>query len=79
MSLGQRSSAGKEFHCTGAENLKDRFRIQNEHVYAICCRPDVGDDVISVENVNTFEGYSVINLESAGSSFLPWYSQKIIS
>ena len=27
---------------------------QNEHVYAICCRPDVDDnDVISYENVKT--------------------------
>ena len=26
---------------------------QNEHVYAICCRPEGADDVISSENLNT--------------------------
>ena len=38
---------------------------QNEHVYAICCRPDVAGDVISGENVKTIEGYAVLNYEVA--------------
>ena len=28
---------------------------KNEHVYAICCRPEVRDGVISGQNVNTSE------------------------
>ena len=31
---------------------------QNEHVYAIYCRPEVTCDVISGENVKTIEGYA---------------------
>ena len=38
---------------------------QNEHVYAICCRPEVAGDVISGENVWTIEGYAVLNFEVA--------------
>ena len=30
---------------------------QNEHVYAIFCRPEVAGDVISAGIVNSFEGY----------------------
>ena len=30
---------------------------RNEHVYAICCRPEVGDDVISGVDVETFRDY----------------------
>ena len=33
----------------------------NEHVYAICCRLEVGDDVISGHNVKTVEDY-VLNM-----------------
>ena len=40
---------------------------QNEHVYAICCRPEVAGDVISSENVKTIEGYAVLNFEVASS------------
>ena len=29
---------------------------QHEHVYAICCRPEVGDDVIYARNLISFEG-----------------------
>ena len=36
---------------------------QNKHVYAICCRSEVAGDVISGENVNTIEGYAVLNFE----------------
>ena len=35
----------------------------NEHVHAICCRPEVDGDVISSENVKTIEGYAVLNFE----------------
>ena len=41
---------------------------QNEHVYAIYCRPEVVGDVISSENVKTMEGYAVLNFEVASSS-----------
>ena len=37
----------------------------NEHVYAICCRPEVAGDSISSENVKTIEGYAVLNFEVA--------------
>ena len=43
---------------------------QIEHVYAICCRPEVDGDVISSYNVKTSEGYDVLNLEvTSFSSF----------
>ena len=35
---------------------------QNEHVYAICCSPEVDDDVISGEDAETFPEYVRINL-----------------
>ena len=38
---------------------------QNEHVCVICCRPEVTGDVIYGENVETVEGYTVLNLEHA--------------
>ena len=38
---------------------------QNEHVYAIGCRLEVADDVISGENVETIKGYAVLNFEVA--------------
>ena len=42
--------------------------IQNEHVYAICCWSEVAGDVISGENVETIEGYAVLNFEFANFS-----------
>ena len=36
---------------------------KSEHVYAICCRPEVAGDVISGENVKTSRGYAVLNFE----------------
>ena len=36
---------------------------QIEHIYAICCRPEVAGDVISIGNVKTIEGYAVLNFE----------------
>ena len=38
---------------------------QNEHVYAICCRPEAAGDVISRENVKTIERYVALNFETA--------------
>ena len=36
---------------------------KNEQVYTICCRPEVAVDIISGENVNTTEGYALLNVE----------------
>ena len=41
---------------------------KNEHIYAICCRPEVAGDDISRENVNTIGGYALFNVEVANSS-----------
>ena len=41
---------------------------QNEHVYAICCRLEVDDAVISGQNVKTLEGYVMVNFEIVGFS-----------
>ena len=38
---------------------------QNLHVYAICCRPEVGGEVISGGKIRTIEGYAVLNFEVA--------------
>ena len=38
---------------------------QIEHVFAICCRPEVADDVVSGDNVKIIEGYAVLNFEAA--------------
>ena len=38
---------------------------QNDHVYAICCRPEKAGDVISDENA---EGYAVLTFEVASFS-----------
>ena len=49
----------------------------NEHVYAVCCRPEeVGGNVIFSENVKTIKGYAVLNFEVARFSSL-WDIQKI--
>ena len=39
---------------------------QNEHVSAICCRPEVAGDDVSGGDVKTNEGYAVLNFEVAG-------------
>ena len=55
---------------------------QNEHVYAICCRPEVACDVISGGNVKTIEGYAVLNFEVVSFSTASVVSEifkKIIS
>ena len=41
---------------------------QNEYVYAISCRLEVGDDVISGEIVKTIDGYALLNFEVASLS-----------
>ena len=41
---------------------------KKEHVYAICCRPEVAGDVISSGNVKIIEGYVVLNFEDASIS-----------
>ena len=54
-----------------AESLSincDPNLTQNEHVYAISCRPEVGDDVISGGGVKTIEGYVVLKFEVASSN-----------
>ena len=40
----------------------------NEHVYAICCWPEVAGDVIYGENVNAIEGYAVLNVNATSIS-----------
>ena len=47
----------------------DSNMTQNEHVYAICCRPEVtGDVIFSSANVKTLNGYAVLNFEVASLS-----------
>ena len=41
---------------------------ENEHVYAICCRPEVAGDVIPGKNVKTIECYAVLDFEVASFS-----------
>ena len=47
---------------------RDPNLTQNEHVYAICCRPEVADVVLSSENIKTIVGYAVLNIEVASIS-----------
>ena len=49
---------------------RDPNMIRNEHVYAICCRPEVAGDVISGESVKTVEGYAMLNFEVANFNSL---------
>ena len=42
---------------------RDPNVTQIEHVYAICCRPEVAGDVFFGDNVKAFEGYAVLNFE----------------
>ena len=50
---------------------RDPNMTKNEHVYAICCQPEVAGDVISGGNVKTIKGYALLNFEAASfySSF----------
>ena len=47
---------------------RDPNITQNEHVYAICSRPEVAGDVISSENVRAIEGYALLEFELASIS-----------
>ena len=51
---------------------------QNEHVYAICCRPEVDDEVISGHSVKIVEGYTVVNFEVASSSSLRDFPKRLV-
>ena len=44
---------------------RDAYVSKNEHVYAICYRPEVAGGVIAGGNVQTIEGYAVLNVEAA--------------
>ena len=52
---------------------------QNEHVYAICCRPEVAGDVIFGDNLQTIDGYAVLNFEVASFSSFRDVGKQIIS
>ena len=43
--------------------------IQNEHVYAICCRPEVAGDVIYGEDVQTFRYFVCVCVNLWAASF----------
>ena len=40
----------------------------NEHVYAICCRPEVAGDVVFGNNVKPIDDYAALNFEVASFS-----------
>ena len=44
---------------------RDPNVTQIEHVYAICCRPEVAGYVLFGGNVKAIEGYAVLNFEAA--------------
>ena len=47
---------------------RDANMIQNEHVYAICCRLEVDDYIIFGQNIKTAQSYVVVNVERASFS-----------
>ena len=47
---------------------QDLDMTQNEHVYAMCCPPEVAGDFIYGRNIKTAESYVVANFEIASSS-----------
>ena len=47
---------------------RDQNMIQNKHVQAIFCRPEVAVDVASGVNVKIIEGYILLNFEAASIS-----------
>ena len=47
--------------------IRNPDMTKNEHLCPICCRPEVGDGVISGENVTTLESYGLVNVEVASS------------
>ena len=42
----------------------------NEHVYEICCRPEVPGDVISCKSLKTDKDYALLTFEAANVSSL---------
>ena len=46
---------------------RDPNVTQNEHLYAICCRPEEVDDVIYCDDAETFQKYVCINLSVVGA------------
>ena len=54
--------------------IATRTKQKNDHVYVICCQPEVAGDVISGENVKTVKRYAVLNFE-AGSISSFWENQ----
>ena len=52
---------------------------QDACVYAICCRTEVDDDVISGQNINrTVEGYTVVNSKVASYSSLRDFPKRLL-
>ena len=51
--------------------------IQNWHICVVFGGPEVAGDVITSQNVNTIEGYIVVNFEIASSSSY-WENKKKI-
>ena len=48
---------------------RDPNLTQNEHVHAICCRPEkIAGYVICGENVKTIQRYAVLNFEASSFS-----------
>ena len=41
---------------------------QNEHVYAICCRPEVAGGIIYGQNGKAIKGYVMVNFQVASFS-----------
>ena len=50
--------------------------IKNEHVYVICCRPEVDSDVISGRNIQTLGCYATVNFEVASFSSFRYFSKR---
>ena len=46
--------------------------IHNQHICAICRRPEVASDVLSDENVKAIHGYLLVNFMIASSSSFPY-------
>ena len=51
---------------------RDPNMTQNEHVYAICCRPEEGDDVISGQNGKTIDDYVSVNFQVVNTGGFFW-------
>ena len=58
---------------------RDPSMTNNGHIYAICCRPDVADDVVCVGWMWTIEGYEAANSEIGSSSRFRDITNKVIT